>query len=312
MNNNITPLKADMILVFVAFLWGSSYVVTKNAISEIGPMLVLFYRFTIASVLCLIFYGKNLKNTSTGEIKAGMVLGILLGVGILFSLYGVMYTTVSKNSFIVSINVVFVPFVYWAFCKIKPTVMSISAVVLMAVGLAFLTLDFSGAVDFNKGDVLSLGCVFFYAMHVVLSDVYSKKYNPVSINSIAMITAAVISFISLIAKGGANFYFPGKYIPNIIYLSIFPTFVCYSLQIVAQKYTIATHAAIIISLESVIATILAIIFLKERLTVNMIIGCSIIFISVLMSEIGDIALVWLRETYLLKKANKLNGKVKKY
>lgn len=311
MKKVITPYKADFILVIVAFLWGSSYVVTKSAINEIGPMYVVFYRFSIASILCIIFNRKHLNNISKREIEAGIVLGTLLAVGIIFSLYGVMYTTVSKNSFIVSINVVLVPFVYWVICKIKPTIMSISAVILMALGLAFLTLDFSGSFEINKGDVLSLGCVLFYAFHVVLSDVYAKKYNPVLINTIAMIAAAVISFVSLIIKGDISFNIPSKFLINIIYLSIFPTFVCYSLQIVAQKYTIATHAAIIISLESVIATILAIIFLKEKLTFNMIIGCIIIFISVLTSEIGDIALIWLKEKYLLNKIDKSNKEVKK-
>jgi len=300
MKKTITPFKADLILVIVAFLWGSSYVVTKNAISTIGPMYIVFYRFSIASVLCLIFYWKHLKNISKDEIKAGVLIGTLLAVGIIFSLNGVMYTTVSKNSFIVSINVVLVPFVYWAICKIKPTVMSISAVFLMALGLAFLTLDFSGSFEINKGDVLSLGCVLFYACHIVLSDVYAKKYDPVSINTVAMITAAVIGFIGLIIKGDINFNIPSQYIMNIIYLAVLPTFVCYTLQIVAQKYTVATHAAIIISLESVIATTLAIVFLKEILTLNMIIGCVIIFISVLTSEIGDIVLAGFKQKYFLK------------
>lgn len=300
MKNNITPLKADLILLVVAFLWGSSYVVTKNAIETLEPMHLIFYRFSIASVLCLVFYGKHLKNISRNEIKAGAFIGVLLTLGIILAITGVLYTTVSKNSFIVSISVVLVPFIYWGVCKKKPTKMSIAAVFLMTIGLAFLTLDFRGPFELNKGDLLTLGCVGFYACHIVFSDVYAKKYNPVSVNMIAMITATFISGVILILKGDLNFSIQKSTLTDVVYLAVFPTFVCYTLQISAQKYTTATHAAIIISLESVIATILAIIFLEETLTLNMIIGCLIIFISVLTSELGDSVLSWFRKEFVMK------------
>lgn len=78
MNKGLTPLKADLMLLAVAFLWGSSYVVTKGSIDIVEPLQVIFLRFSIASLLSLIFFGKHLKTTSKGEIKAGFILGALL------------------------------------------------------------------------------------------------------------------------------------------------------------------------------------------------------------------------------------------
>lgn len=303
MENKITPFKADLLLFVVALLWGSSYIFTKSIIQTMQPIYLIFYRFFIATILSLIFYGKRLKNMSKDEIMAGFLIGTLITIGMILAVEGVKYTTVSKNSFIVSINVVLVPFVYWAVCKKSPKVVSVVAVFLMAIGLAFLTLDFSGSFSLNKGDVITLGCVVFYAAHIVFSDIYSKKYNCVTINMIAMITVALISGIVILLKGNINFAIPKNNFKNIIYLSVFPTFLSLNLQLFAQKYTTATHAAIIISLESVIATILAIIFLKEILTFNMIIGCIIIFISVLTSELGDDILFWVRKKFLLKDKN---------
>ncbi|MDD2494070.1 MAG: DMT family transporter [Tissierellia bacterium] len=303
MNKTITPLKADLMLALVSFLWGSSYVVTKNFINTIGPFYNVFYRFAIASILCLIFYRKHLRKISKGEIKAGILTGAILGIGILFSLAGIKYTTVSKNSFIVSIYVVFVPFVYWAICKKKPTNMSIFAVFLMMVGLAFLTLDFNSGFSINIGDILSFGCVIFYALQVIFNDIYAKKYNPICVNTVIMITCSVISFIGIIFEGNINFKISGESLIYIMYLGVFTTFICYSIQIVAQKYTVATHAAIIMSLESVTATALAVIFLKEKLSINMIIGCIVIFISVLISEIGDSVLAKIIEKYYLRNKN---------
>lgn len=298
MKNNISPVKADLLLALVAFLWGSSYVITKGAIESVSPPYVLFYRFSIASVLCLIFYRKQIRMLTVSGIKAGALLGVLLSAGILFSISGVMYTTVSKNSFIVSINIVLVPFIYWVLCRKKPTAMSVAAVFLMAVGLGFLTLDFSGSFDINKGDLLSLGCVLFYALHVVLSDIYSKKYEPVAINSVAMITCVVISLFAIFIKGNVSFIVPGRYVLSMLHLGIFTTFLSFTIQIVAQKHTIATHAAIIMSLESVFATTLAVIVLKEKLTLQIIIGGIIIFISVLASEAGDKAWPKIKEKFV--------------
>jgi|BioPla2DNA2_1021312.scaffolds.fasta_scaffold22956_4 drug/metabolite transporter (DMT)-like permease len=301
MNKELTPLKADLMLLLVAFLWGSSYVVTKGSIDLVEPLQVIFFRFSIAALLSLIFFGKDIKSTSRGEIKAGFILGTMLSFGMFFALYGIRYTSVSKNSFIISTNVVIVPFLYWAISKRKPTVMSIAAVCLMALGLGFLTLDFSGDFKINIGDIISFGCIFFYAGHVVLADNYSKKYNPVSVNTIAMITAALSGAVFLLLTGDLRINIPKKIMGDMIYLAVFPTFLCYTMQINAQKYTNATHAAIILSLESVFATLLAVLILKEEITLQMVAGFTFIFISVLTSELGDTILETFREKYAVSK-----------
>ena len=295
MNKQITPLKADLMLFVVAFFWGSSYVVSKGSIDMVEPMQVVFFRFSIASVLSLIFFGKHLKTSSKEEIKAGFVLGTLLSLGLFFSLNGIKLTTVSKNSFIISTNVVIVPFLYWAISKKKPSAMSIAAVFLMAVGLGFLTLDFSGDFKVNLGDFISLGCILFYASHVVLTDIYSKKHNPVSVNTFAMITASLLSALFLLLTGDFIIRIPGSVMGDMIFLAVFPTFLCYTMQIKAQRFTIATHAAIIMSLESVFATLLAVIILKENINMQMVLGFIFIFFSVLTSELGDTVLKYIKE-----------------
>jgi len=295
MKKELTPLRADLMLVVVAFLWGSSYVVTKGSIEIVDPVQIIFFRFSIASALSLVFFGRYLKTSSKKEIKAGFMLGAMLCFGALFAFYGIRYTTVSKNSFIISTNVVVVPFLHWAAYKRKPTGVSLAAVFLMAVGLGFLTLDLSGSFKINIGDVISFGSVFFYAAHVVLSDNYSKRYNPVSVNTYAMISVSFLSFAVLLLTNNLRINIPGKIMGDMLYLSVFPTFLCYTMQLNAQKHTNATHAAIIISLESVFATVLAVLILEEKITLQMAAGFVFIFISVLTSELGETILVRFKE-----------------
>ncbi|MDF2678041.1 MAG: hypothetical protein K0Q97_2378 [Bacillota bacterium] len=307
MEKKITPLKADLLLLIVALLWGSSYVVVKGTIDVLDSSHLIFYRFTIASILSLIFYGKYLKNATKGELFAGVFLGALLAAGIIFSATGLKYTTVSKNSFIVSINVVLVPFVYWLVSKKKPSSMSFIAVFLTFIGLAFLTLDFKTGFNINKGDLITFGCCIFYAGHIVYGEVYSKKYNPVLINTISMITAALIGVILILVKKDVGFAIPPSSFSSMMYLGVFTTFICFTLQLFAQKYTIATHAAIIISLESVFATTFAVILIGEVITLKMAVGCLFIFTSVLVSEMGDLLLNLYKTKKELKNCPENNG-----
>lgn len=303
MQKTITPLRADLIMLIVALLWGSSYVVTKDVVDNVDPMKIIFYRFFIASVLNLIFYGRKLKNVSKGELKSGVLVGTVLTLGLFFSVWGVKYTTVSKNAFIVSISVVMVPFVYWIICKKKPTSVNILAVILMTVGLAFLILDFSGNITVNRGDIITMGCLLFFSFHVVLCDMYAKQYRFLVVNMLSMMSAALISFVYLLIRRDLSIDFYAGSLNSIIYLGVFPTFLSYNVQMFAQRYTTATHASIILSLESAFGSILAIVFLDETLTLNMIIGCIIIFLSVITSEIGDSVLKKIKHTYLLKIQN---------
>ena len=69
-----------------------------------------------------------------------------------------------------------------------------------------------------------------------------------------------------------------------MYLGLFSTFLAFLLQTVAQKYTSSTHAAILMSLESVFGSIFSIILLGDRFTLMMAIGCVVIFLGVITAE----------------------------
>ena len=112
-----------------------------------------------------------------------------------------------------------------------------------------------------------------------------------------MITASILSAIFLLLKGDLKINIPESIMGDMIYLAVFPTFLCYTMQIKAQKHTIATHAAIIMSLESVFATLLAVLFLKEKINFQMVVGFIFIFTSVLTSELGESVLNYIKEKH---------------
>ena len=104
-------LFADLALLLVAKIWGSGFIVNKNTLDYLSPIYIIILRFPLASfVLGLIFY-KRLITITGADLKAGVIIGILLFCAFLFQTIGLQYTTVSKSAFITASNVVMVPFI---------------------------------------------------------------------------------------------------------------------------------------------------------------------------------------------------------
>src|SRR5699024_11114217 len=109
---NRKSLYADLSLLLVAAIWGSGFVVTKNAVNHITPFYMLTIRFSISFILMAIIFWERVKNTKPEDIKAGAVIGFFLFTAFATQTYGIKYTTVSKQAFITASNVVMVPFFY--------------------------------------------------------------------------------------------------------------------------------------------------------------------------------------------------------
>ena len=134
------------------------------------------------------------------------------------------------------------------------------------------------------GDLLTLIGGFFYACHIVSVGYYSKKHDPILLTIFQFSVTAILSLIFALIFEPKVSSVTGEMIFPIVYLALFSTLIGFLIQNVAQKYTSSTHAAIILSMESVFGNIFSIIFLKEALSVRLFIGCLLILISVITTE----------------------------
>lgn len=282
----ISALTADMLLLIVALCWGSGFVITKYALSGMTANYLLSLRFIFAVVALVIIYFKRLKNINKKVLIAGLITGLFLTLGFVFQTYGMEHTTVGKASFITALNIIFVPFIYLFVQKKKPDVLSIVAVFIAAIGMAFLTLDFKNIFTFNLGDFLVLICAVCFALQIVLNGYFAKDNDVILLSIIQLAVAAIImSFITGI-KEGIHFNIPVVPFVSTIYLAIVCTAVAFALQTFGQKYTPAPHVALVLCTESVFGSVFAVIFLKEIMTPIMIIGCFIILIAIITAETG--------------------------
>lgn len=275
-------LYADLSLLLVAIIWGSGFVVTKNALNHITPFYLLAYRFGISFVLMGLVFFKRLKKSTIEDWKAGLLIGIFLFGGFATQTVGLNYTTAGKQAFITATNVVMVPFIYWAISKKKPDIYDVVAVFLCFTGIGILS--FESNLRIGYGEFLTFICAIFFALHIASIGYFSKKHDPVLLSIIQIFVAGIFSVISAILFEPKGMAIGSETLFGVFYLGLFSTLIAFLVQNVAQKYTSSTHAAIILSMEAVFGGLLSLIFLKEKFTIRFLIGCLSILVSIITTE----------------------------
>lgn len=275
-------LFADLALFIVAMLWGGGFVVVKDALNSITPFYMMVMRFSLSFLfMCLIFF-KKIKRINKKELIGGFVIGAFLFLGFAFQTIGLKYTTAGKQAFLTAIYVVEVPFLCWIIMKKKPDNYSIIAAFLALIGIAILTIH--GNLSINLGDNLTIICSIFFAAQIIATGFYAENLDPIILTIIQFGVAAIFSYISALIFEPKLKSMDNSAVMAIIYLSLFSTLIAFLIQTVAQKYTSSTHAAIILSLESFFGCFFSVIFLGEKLTFKLILGCIFIFISIITAE----------------------------
>jgi drug/metabolite transporter (DMT)-like permease len=277
-------VKADAALLFVTVGWGTSFWLTKNSISEMPTYNFLAIRFIIAFMISSLIFIKHMVKIGKKELKYGTMIGALLYSSFAFQTVGLSYTTVSKSAFITGFSVVLVPVFSAIMTKTKLNGKICISVTLALVGLAMLTLN-QGIADINIGDIYTLISAVLYALYIIFVGKYTAKVESISF---AIIQIGVVGLLSMVT----SLFIEKPIIPtsyniwgSIIMLSVVCTAGAFIIQNVAQKYTTATHTALIYTAEPVFAAIFAYIVSGEILSLMGFFGAVLILLGTLISEI---------------------------
>ncbi len=282
---------SQLSLILVAVLWGAGFVASKIAVEAMSPVYVLLLRFLGDGILLLLFFRKRILNVSRNVMLHGVEMGIAGFVSLLLQLVALQYTTPGKQAFLATTYVVFVPVVLWIVKKIRPEAKTVPAVLLAVTGAALLSLQ-NGFSSFNTGDLMSIGCAVAASVQLIIANKYVKSEDPVALSFYQCfaeaVPALIIScFVYAFDRTGiktptVSFLTVGA----IIYIIIFNTFIAFTLQNVAQRYTTPEFTSISLSLESVFGSVFSLLFFRESFTVRGILGCSFIFIAVIITRIN--------------------------
>ena len=269
-------------LIGCTFLWGTSFVVLKNALDSMPTLWILAIRFLGAALLMLLFGVKQLSKLDRGYWKGGAVMGVFLAVAYIIQTYGLVYTTPGKNAFLTATYCVLVPFLWWILRRQKPERSNIIAAVICFVGMGLVSLQEHFSV--NPGDLITIFCGLFYGLHIIATSVYAKERDAVLLSMVQFLTAAVICFVLAPFVSPFPSHVPSGTWLSIGYLCVMCTGVCFLLQTIGQKYTPANEVAIFLTLESVFGAAISVLFYHERLTLQVFCGFVLIFLAVLISE----------------------------
>ncbi len=277
-----------LILLLTALIWGSTFVFQSEASSAVGPLCYNGLRMMLGFIVLLPFLVKSLKGRKKSEIKSltldGFICGLLLGTASYFQQYGIAYTTAGKAGFITSLYILIVPVISLLFGKKN----SKKTWICVAAGLvgAFL-LSINGNEGLAKGDAFVFICALVFSLHVMYIDHVSHRYRGVELSAVQFLFAGGIAFIlSLLFENNSTGGVRAALVP-ILYGGIGSCGIAYTLQIIGQKYTPATKATLILSLESVFSAIGGALILHETMSVREIIGCVILFASVVVAELPE-------------------------
>lgn len=273
---------ANVSLLLVAIFWGGGFVAVKDAITSITPFYMVSIRFGVSGLILALLSWRKLQNLKWYDIRMSIFVGIFLFLGFSAQTAGAQFTTAGKQAFLTGTNVVIVPFLVWILYKERLGGYSIIASILCFFGIGFLTLKEGLAI--NPGDILTLACAVFFAFHITLLDRYAKRIDTLALTIIQMLTTAVLSSIcALVFEPFPKNISTGTY-SSMVYMVLFSTMLGFLIQTAAQKHTTASHTSIILCLESVFGSILAIIFLDDIFTSNMVLGSALIFIGIIITQ----------------------------
>ncbi|MBN8722506.1 MAG: EamA family transporter [Acidobacteria bacterium] len=283
--------KYDLVLVWVTFIWGSTFFIAKEIVTSTPPINYLSTRFLIASLLLvLISYRQKIDRTA---IKGGMLLGAMLYGGFLFQALGLVYTTASKSGFVTGVTVIIVPFFSYFITRSRIIGEHLLAVFIASLGFALITLPEKNE-SINIGDVSTLVGTIFWAFHIVFTGVWVERAPSRSLMLVQILTAATLftaskfilpalGILPTLADNSWPISFKSSL--QLLYLGTIATIFTIFAQTYAQKYVTAIRAAIIFSLEPAFASLMAYLFAGERLTWRVVFGGILIICAIIVSEI---------------------------
>jgi len=283
-------LKAHILLVFVTFVWGATFVVIKDALSLVTPLLFNAVRMVISAALLAVIFRREFARMTRGAVLSGIVIGTFLWAGYEFQTAGLQLTTPSKSAFLTGISVVLVPVLLALFWRRHVNRWTLMGVIAAFIGLYLMTVPAGGAgmsLDgINTGDLMTLGCAVMFAFQIIFVGRATQRFPYGQIVAVQLITCAVWMVISVpVLERSAHITWNVQVLWALGVTALLGTVVAFAVQGWAQQFTPPTHTALIFSLEPVFAGVTSYVVLGERLGWRGGVGAILILAGVLVSEL---------------------------
>ena len=283
-------LKADLTLLIVSIIWGSAFVAQRVA-GQLGSVYLFNGARYLLAALVVLPFALHAGRTAAErhrippeQYRWMVIIGLVLFGGSALQQIGLRYTTAGNAGFITSLYVVLVPVVLFVVWREKAHWVSMIAVALAGAG-AFL-LSTGGSFEVRLGDAIELAGALFWTLHVIMLGKYASRFESMSFSVGHLIVCGLMNLgVGIFVESRLPLSLP--LLGAIAYTALFSLGLCYTLQVWAQRHTPPADAALILSLESVFAVLSGWLLMRETLVPIQILGCVLIFVAVLLSQLKE-------------------------
>lgn len=290
----INRVRQNVLPVLAALIWGTAFVAQSVGADYVEPFTFNAARSAIAFVFLLILclvrrrMQKGIVESATKSWKdlavGGLCCGVALTVATNLQQKGLETTTSGKAGFITALYIVIVPIVGIFMKKKAPRTLLIS-VPLAVAGLYCLciTEDFS----VTEGDFYVFLCAICFSAHILVIDHFTQKVDGVELSCAQFLVVTVLSSVGMIVSESPSLEAVGMCIWPILYVGVFSSGVAYTLQILAQKDSNPTVVSLLLSLESVFATLAGAIILHDQMSGKEYLGCVLMLVAVVLAQLPE-------------------------
>ena len=271
---------ADLLLILVTAVWGSTFLIVQNSLTELSPLIFLLCRFSLAAMVLLAI---NRHRLLRAGVLPGMITGVFLFAGYAFQTIGLQSTTASKSAFLTSLSVPMVPFAAALVYRKAPGRREILGLLFASAGMILLTVP-RQLDSISRGDILSFLCAVAFAAQVVAVSHYAGRGNFETFVTVQMITVAVLSLATCAWAEPFHFQPSRAAWIAVIVTGMFATAAAFSVQAWAQQYTTVNRAAVIYALEPVFAWLTSFLVAGELLSRRGTFGAVLILFGILIVE----------------------------
>ena len=269
--------------LITTFIWGTAFIAQDTGMDNIGPLTFNAARFfvgfvTVLPIALLVERGKIIENINLDK-KLFFKYLFLMSLSLFFGTYlqqtSLLYTNIANAAFFTVFYVPLVPIILFIIYKIKVHWSIWPSILLCIIGVYFLS-DFSNS-EILIGDSLVILCSVFWALHIIFPGKFMERLQAILVGMYSLLFALLFEEINLTNILLENY--------SIIYAGFLSGGIAFTLQMYAQKNIEEAPAAIIYSLEGVFAALAGWIILNQMLDFSNILGCFIILIAVILSQI---------------------------
>lgn len=277
--------RVDSSLIAVALIWGTTFILVKQALGGVSTLLFLTLRFAIATLALSLIFRKEFRNAKVRRaVRGGVIAGVFLFSGYVLQTFGLKHTSASKTGFLTGLYIPLVPLFSSLIYQKIPTMSEITGVLAAFTGMALMTIQ-SSFLDIGLGDVLVACCAVAYSFHILVLGRFAGSSNLGVLTVVQIATAAGLSALTFWWAEPVHIQWSAELCIALLVTSLLATALAFAVQTWAQRYSSPTRTALIFSMEPVFAWATSYLMAGEVLSKRAAVGGVLILAGILIVEL---------------------------